>query len=174
MIARGAKIHQRFEHTCDGTNISSPPLRKQYEPTREELDKYLARLKELMEDKPSGISGQLGMSPAWMSETWECFTFALWLLVGDGSGQIRRHLEMNKGRRMELKMLHFKRRLKIYRAKSNSIKEYLRGNSTYCDYNALRTSGKPCSCSCCSPYKYDRAKEKNRFLSELRRDYGKP
>jgi hypothetical protein len=38
-----------IEHTCDGTNIPEPP-KKPYIPTREDLDKYLVRLKELMEE----------------------------------------------------------------------------------------------------------------------------
>jgi hypothetical protein len=70
---------------------------------------------------------------------------------------------MDKARRHELKMLHFKRRLKIYFAKSGSINEYLKGNVINVNNNALRTTGKPCSCECCSPYKYNRAKEKRKF-----------
>lgn len=50
MIRMGAKIHQNFEHTCDGTDIPKPP-KHEYMPTREELGKYLAKLKELMEGK---------------------------------------------------------------------------------------------------------------------------
>jgi hypothetical protein len=69
---------------------------------------------------------------------------------------------MNKARRHELKMLHYKRRLRIYGAKSRSIKQYLNGNSINVNCNALRTTGKPCSCAGCSPYKYDRAKEKEK------------
>lgn len=44
----GIKTRIEIEHTCDGTNIPEPPDHP-YEPTREELDKYLAKLKELME-----------------------------------------------------------------------------------------------------------------------------
>lgn len=67
---------------------------------------------------------------------------------------------MNKGRRNELKRLKYKRRLNIYAAKSKSIKQYLNGDAINVNCNGLRTTGKPCSCYCCSPYKYDRAKVK--------------
>lgn len=67
---------------------------------------------------------------------------------------------MNKGRRQELKRLHYKRRLKICSAKNASMKHYINGNSVPTNNHALRTTGKPCSCICCSPNKYDRAKVK--------------
>jgi hypothetical protein len=44
----GVRTNRYIAHTCDGLPMPqrpSPP----YIPTREELDKYLARLKELME-----------------------------------------------------------------------------------------------------------------------------
>ena len=47
-ISNGVKTRKPIEHTCDGSNIPKPPPMQQYIPTREELDKYLARLKELM------------------------------------------------------------------------------------------------------------------------------
>jgi hypothetical protein len=70
---------------------------------------------------------------------------------------------MNKGRRHELKMLHYKRKIKRLAAKSRSIKEYLKGNNTYCKLTSYRSHGKPCSCWCCSPpeRKYNRAKERH-------------
>jgi len=46
----GVKTRIPIEHTCDGTNIPVSP-KHPYVPTREELDKYLARLKELMEEE---------------------------------------------------------------------------------------------------------------------------
>jgi hypothetical protein len=46
----GVKTRIAIEHTCGGKNIPKPPDHK-YVPTREELDKYLSRLKELMENK---------------------------------------------------------------------------------------------------------------------------
>ena len=46
------KTRIEIEHTCDGTNIPEPPD-KPYVPTREDLDKYLAKLKELMEGENS-------------------------------------------------------------------------------------------------------------------------
>jgi 7-cyano-7-deazaguanine synthase in queuosine biosynthesis len=51
-------------------------------------------------------------------------------------------MKMNKGRRHELKMRHFKRRLKNLNLPMN-------GN-----HNCYRTSGKPCSCYICSTDKY--------------------
>lgn len=54
---------------------------------------------------------------------------------------------MNKARRFELKILKYKKRLKIY-------------NLENC--NSLRTTSKPCSCFLCSGDKYKRKiKHKN-------------
>jgi hypothetical protein len=46
----GVKTRIAIPHTCgiEGVRLKEPP-KYQYVPTREELDKYLARLKELME-----------------------------------------------------------------------------------------------------------------------------
>jgi len=52
---------------------------------------------------------------------------------------------MDKARRFELKMLKFTKRLKQLRL---TIKE---GN-----FNSYRTTGQPCSCYMCSPYKFSR------------------
>lgn len=49
---------------------------------------------------------------------------------------------MDKGRRHELKMLKFKKRLKNYGLTNKE------GN-----FNCFRTTGKPCSCWCCQPDK---------------------
>jgi hypothetical protein len=57
---------------------------------------------------------------------------------------------MNKARRHELKMLKYKKRLKLYSLKENEI------SNLY----AYRSHSCPCSCSMCSNKKYDRAKEK--------------
>lgn len=57
---------------------------------------------------------------------------------------------MNKGRRHELKMLKYKRRLKLY-----GLKEGENSN-----LHAFRSHGAPCSCSFCSNSKYNRAKMK--------------
>jgi hypothetical protein len=46
----GVKTRIAIRHTCNGKNIPRSPDHK-YVPTKEELDKYLARLKELMEKK---------------------------------------------------------------------------------------------------------------------------
>lgn len=43
----GIKTRIEIEHTCDGSNIPESP-KHEYVPTREELDKYLDKLRELM------------------------------------------------------------------------------------------------------------------------------
>lgn len=58
---------------------------------------------------------------------------------------------MDKSRRHELKMLHFKRRMKKMRPLS------LKAGG---DYYAYRYHSTPCSCWCCRSLKYNRAKEK--------------
>lgn len=58
---------------------------------------------------------------------------------------------MNKGRRHELKMLRFKRRMKKLRPLAISAG----GN-----YHAYRSHSTPCSCWCCRGDKYSRSKEK--------------
>lgn len=55
---------------------------------------------------------------------------------------------MDKARRHELKMLRYKRRLDKYGFKPAKWT------------HVYRTTGNPCSCAMCSPYKYDRAKMK--------------
>jgi len=57
---------------------------------------------------------------------------------------------MNKGRRQELKMLKYKRRIGRMRLQG------LPANALY----AYRSHGKPCSCFCCRSLKYSRSKEK--------------
>jgi len=57
---------------------------------------------------------------------------------------------MNKGRRHELKMLKYKKRLKQL-----SLTE-----SPNANLYAYRSHGQPCSCYMCSGLKYNRAKEK--------------
>lgn len=57
---------------------------------------------------------------------------------------------MNKGRRHELKMLKYKRRLNNF-----GLKETPNSNLT-----AYRSHGSPCSCFICSNDKYNRAKMK--------------
>jgi hypothetical protein len=59
---------------------------------------------------------------------------------------------MNKGRRQELKMLKYKRRIGRMRLQG------LPANALY----AYRSHGKPCSCFVCRGLKYDRAKERER------------
>lgn len=58
---------------------------------------------------------------------------------------------MDKGRRHELKMLHFKRRMK----KMRPLVVKAGGN-----YYAYRSHSTPCSCWCCGSLKYSRSKEK--------------
>jgi len=62
---------------------------------------------------------------------------------------------MNKARRNELKQLHYKRRLKQLGLKDDP------------SYYAYKSSGKPCSCYLCSPYKYNRAKEKQEIQETI-------
>jgi hypothetical protein len=70
---------------------------------------------------------------------------------------------MNKGRRNELKMLKFKKRLQQVGFKLQDA--YKPGNRLFC----YKTSGKPCSCWACSPKdrKYNRAIEKRRIAAML-------
>lgn len=63
---------------------------------------------------------------------------------------------MNKARRHELKMLKFKKRLKLYGLVGSTGNLY-----------AFRSHGKPCSCSICRNEKYSRAAVKGKELSEL-------
>jgi hypothetical protein len=59
---------------------------------------------------------------------------------------------MDKKRRFELKMLKFKKRLTQLGLLSKEG-----------TFNCYRTSGKPCSCYMCSPYKFSRkTKHKNK------------
>ncbi len=52
----GVKTRIAIEHTCAEGTYTGPVKKHQYIPTREELDKYLAKLKELMDpdDKENG------------------------------------------------------------------------------------------------------------------------
>lgn len=45
----GVKTRIAIEHTCDGANIPKGP-EQPYIPAREDLDRYLARLKELWDE----------------------------------------------------------------------------------------------------------------------------
>jgi hypothetical protein len=46
----GVKTRKYIPHTCGKENIKIKPIKYQYMPTRKELDMYLKRLKELMEE----------------------------------------------------------------------------------------------------------------------------
>lgn len=46
--AHGVKTRKAISHTC-GEPVKPEPVKYEYIPTQEELDIYLARLKELME-----------------------------------------------------------------------------------------------------------------------------
>jgi hypothetical protein len=64
---------------------------------------------------------------------------------------------MNKARRHELKMLKYKRRLKIYGFKTETMLNPDSQTNLY----AFRSHGKPCSCMFCHKgYGYNRAKVK--------------
>lgn len=59
---------------------------------------------------------------------------------------------MNKARRHELKMLHYRKRLKKYGLKENECKNF-----------AFRSHGSPCSCYLCRGEKYrDTLRQKNK------------
>lgn len=62
---------------------------------------------------------------------------------------------MNKGRRHELKMLHFRRRMKKFR------RPFLRADGYWKTF-AYRSHSTPCSCTSCRGERYSRAKEKER------------
>ncbi len=48
----GVKTRRSIDHTCsEGRYTGPPPPKKQYVPTREELDKYIARLKEFWDEE---------------------------------------------------------------------------------------------------------------------------
>lgn len=63
---------------------------------------------------------------------------------------------MNKARRHELKMLHFKRRIKNLGLNDDKLFAY-------------RSHGKPCSCSFCRDEKFNRAKLKQNDLRTAHR-----
>lgn len=60
---------------------------------------------------------------------------------------------MNKARRHQLKMLKFKKRLRNYGKKLSE------GDS----FHVFRTTGKPCSCHLCSPYRYAKGIKKYEY-----------
>lgn len=63
---------------------------------------------------------------------------------------------MNKGRRHELKMLKFKKRLKLYGLKPEEGKYY-----------SFRSHGAPCSCGVCRGEKFSRPELVRRTKEEL-------
>jgi hypothetical protein len=82
---------------------------------------------------------------------------------------------MNKARRNELKKLKFTKRIKRYARNLdiyvNRNGEYIR-NPKWIDIvkdngqTCYRTTSTPCSCLMCSPNKYNRAKEKRKFMRD--------
>ena len=66
---------------------------------------------------------------------------------------------MNKGRRNELRDLHYQRRLRNY-----GIKDDAKGN-----FHAFKTTGKPCSGTCCQQpeHEYHRAKVNQSLQLEI-------
>jgi hypothetical protein len=81
---------------------------------------------------------------------------------------------MTKARRQELKMLHYKRRLKKMGKLSYKVLYLPIGESKGIRYNfsAYRSHGAPCSCFLCSHRKYSRAQYKlsRADLKEIRED----
>lgn len=83
---------------------------------------------------------------------------------------------MNKARRHELKMLHYKKRIQRFVTRCNlwvnqqgeyvwhpkSI-DLIKANAQH----SYRSHSTPCSCYLCSHSKYNRAKEKSKFRKEL-------
>jgi len=66
---------------------------------------------------------------------------------------------MNKARRHELKILKYKKRLKLIKAPKECVKNpKATVNGVPHNYTAYRSHGAPCSCSVCSHQKYERAK----------------
>lgn len=63
---------------------------------------------------------------------------------------------MNKRRRYELKMLKYKRRLRVRGIQDESVGKFY----------AFRSHGAPCSCTACKPpdRKYSRAKDHRQFF----------
>jgi len=69
-------------------------------------------------------------------------------------------MENNKGRRNEITKLKWKKRISFLRTQYN-VEEPAK---LYC----YKTTGKPCSCPMCSPYKYDRnEKHKKNFEDDV-------
>lgn len=71
---------------------------------------------------------------------------------------------MNKGRRFELKMLKFKKRLRNYRIQLSKTESIDRQGNFY----SFRSHGKPCSCWCCQPEKMKRNGDKKKEFKEIR------
>lgn len=67
---------------------------------------------------------------------------------------------MNKARRQELKNLKYKKRLK--RIGKCNAKTLANPKGERYNYTGYKNSSKPCSCPVCSPYKYNRAKQKRK------------
>lgn len=64
---------------------------------------------------------------------------------------------MNKLQRQKLKRKHYLRRIKLLASwNTKSWTELDNAKCTMC----WKTTGKPCSCVMCSPYKYDRSEQK--------------
>lgn len=71
---------------------------------------------------------------------------------------------MNKLLRNKLKRKHYVRRIKLLAAWNNqSWTKLVNDKSNIC----YKTTGKPCSCAMCSPYKYDRSEQKRLNKTEI-------
>lgn len=81
---------------------------------------------------------------------------------------------MDKGRRNEIAALKRKKRLKVWlrgvhRYKTRIGKVIMNPKLTdipKTEHTVLKSTGKPCSCSICSPNKYNRAKAKRHVLAD--------
>lgn len=63
---------------------------------------------------------------------------------------------MNKHRRHEVKMLHYKRRLRNLKLKDGEG-----------DFTAFRSHGQPCSCSVCRDEKYKRNEKHKKMIMDF-------
>ena len=66
---------------------------------------------------------------------------------------------MDKGRRTELTKLKYKKRLKQLGLKEGEGK-----------FTCYKSTGKPCSCEMCSPYKYNRTEKHKKTISNVEFD----
>ena len=67
-------------------------------------------------------------------------------------------MENNKGRRNEITRLKWNKRISLLRTQFDIDED--------AKLHCYKTTGKPCSCQMCSPYKYKRAEKHKKDISE--------